>query len=181
MAIEQRVQMRGAYIQYNNYHKATTRAATQAATTQPWYKKLLTAGTRDDVRSTTSRTIDDEKESAHPIVRNISNDTYTRLAKASDRFPGLVLRQGAYRKYPFNNAGCHVIGMLGVVLAPDIDGPLNEQKDRAARVSAERSDRPVAGWSSLATTLPRNADMWSFPRASAIRWWRKPRRSRGGR
>src|SRR5205814_5025049 len=66
---------------------------------------------------------------AHPIIRNISTDTYTQLAKASDRYPGLVLRQGAYRKYPFNNAACHVIGMLGVVLKPDIDGPLNERED----------------------------------------------------
>ena len=62
-----------------------------------------------------------EETEAHPIIKRISNDQYLRLARESSRCPGLVLRAGTFRKYPYGRAAAHAMGVLTSVARKDLE------------------------------------------------------------
>ena len=126
-AIDLKVAYRSRYVQYKRF--ASADAKQENAAPPPWYRRWLIEGGEG------GPSIDDfeqefgEETEAHPIVRNISQAVYMRLAKESPRCPGLVLRQGTTRRYPYGPAGAHLLGMLAPVTREDLlnDPHLDEE------------------------------------------------------
>jgi penicillin-binding protein 2 len=127
-SIQQRVEIRERYLQFKKFSKASDEKKSATATTAPWYQRVLSAGTNDTVDIDSFEARSDEQQQAHPVVRNISSDAYTRLAKEIDRYPGLVLREGTVRVYPQKDAACHVLGTVGTVDEKEI-GAINEARE----------------------------------------------------
>jgi penicillin-binding protein 2 len=73
-----------------------------------------------------------EETEAHVILPAISTDVYNELARDAENLPGLVLRPGRRRVYPFGAAACHVIGRLALVT------PVQIQDDPNARDELRR-------------------------------------------
>jgi penicillin-binding protein 2 len=128
-SIEQRIQIRERYLQFRNFSKASDEKRQSTTTTAPWYQRILTAGTNDKVDIDSFEIHSDDQQQAHPIVRNISSDTYTRLAKDIDKYPGLVLREGSVRVYPQNETACHILGTVGRVGDKELESAKNDRDD----------------------------------------------------
>jgi len=127
--IEQRVQMRERYLQFQKFEHASEASTRPSTQPNAWYQRVLAAGSNDNVDIDNFEFHSDEQHQAHPIVRNISSDVYTRLAKEIDKYPGLVLKQGAARRYPYGSAACHLLGHLGVVDKEEIESAENQDAD----------------------------------------------------
>jgi penicillin-binding protein 2 len=85
----------------------------------PWYKRLFLGG--NEKPNPDDFTIDLAEESEpHIIIPNYS-DTNNELAKHIDDYPGLVLRAGKHRVYPFGPAGAHWVGRMNAVNAGDLE------------------------------------------------------------
>ncbi len=128
-SIQQRVEIRERFLQFRKFSKASDQKKSATATTAPWYQRVLSAGTNDNVDIDSFETRSDDQQQSHPIVRNISSDTYTRLAKEIDRYPGLVLREGSVRVYPRKDAACHVLGTVGTVDDKELESAANEARE----------------------------------------------------
>jgi cell division protein FtsI/penicillin-binding protein 2 len=116
--INLKIAMRSRYVPYKRFQHADKEH--EGSGPPPWYRRWLVEGgdggpSVDDFEQQSGEEVD-----AHPVVRNISQAVYTRLAKEAPRAPGLVLRQGTTRRYPFGRAGAHVLGMLSPVNRDDL-------------------------------------------------------------
>jgi len=130
-SIVQRVEMRRRYLWYVNYENGVKKHADLPK--PPWYEAWLQGDSGD------APNLDDyaipvgEQTQPHVILNAISPDVFNILDKNGadgdqdieageniERFPGLILRPGQHRVYPFGEAVCHVIGGLGPVDKADL-------------------------------------------------------------
>ena len=127
-AIQQRVLLRTRWLQYKKFQSAKT--ATASPSSRPsLLERVLTAGASDELAIDHFEFESEEQRRAHVVVRNISPEAYTQLARDIDNYPGLVLRQGAVRRYPYGKAGCHLLGNVVVVQGSDLQDPQNQAMD----------------------------------------------------
>ena len=118
-SINLKVAMRARHIQYKRFQAADEKH--ENAGPPPWYRRWLIEGgdagpSIDDFEQESGEAIE-----AHPIIKRISNDQYLRLARESSRCPGLVLRAGTIRKYPYGRAAAHAMGVLTSVTRKDLE------------------------------------------------------------
>src|SRR4051794_6729757 len=118
-AIQQRVAMRARLVQYLKFKAAAEDHAEHGPS--PWYRKWLIEGGADGPSVDDFEQTVGEQVEAHPVLRNISDAAVSRLAKLTTKYPGLSLRPGTRRKYPYGKAGCHIVGQLSVVERKDLD------------------------------------------------------------
>ena len=121
--INLKVAMRSRYVQYKRYQLADEEH--EKSGPPPWYRRWLIEGgdggpSVDDFEQDSG-----EENDVHPIVKNITNEVYLRLAREQSHMPGLVLRPGTIRKYHFGKAGAHALGILTSVTREDIKGSLD--------------------------------------------------------
>lgn len=116
--IVQRVEMLERYLQYSAYVAAVKEF--QARATSSWYLRWLDddAPQLDQFKVTVS-----EQHEPHVILPAISPELANHLGKNLDHMPGLVLRPGQNRDYPYGSAASHVIGYLNRVPAGDKPDP----------------------------------------------------------
>jgi penicillin-binding protein 2 len=128
--IVQRVTRRQRMVWYRAYAKAME-SRSSAATKPAWYKAWL-AGDEGDAPQLKDfeSEVGDQVES-HPILRNISAEVNNYLAKSASRMPGLELKAGIARAYPFGEAGAHVVGYVSRVSKADIDNDSSDDELRA--------------------------------------------------
>lgn len=117
-AIVLRVQMRQRYVWYKRYEEAIKKTGNKVETAD--WKKFLTDG-GDDAPAVDSfhLTVAEELES-HVILPAIDTETQNALGKDIDQFPGLFLRPGTHRTYPYDDVACHLLGHLAHVDADDL-------------------------------------------------------------
>lgn len=114
--IRQRVEMRRRVVWYRKYKLAME--AKEESDKQhegvPWYRSWLLS--KDPAPQLDSFGIEvEEQTQAHVIYTNVKPESYVRLQKQLDTLPGLVLRRGRARLYPYSSVASHVIGHLGPV------------------------------------------------------------------
>ena len=116
--VRQRVEMRRRVVWYARYRKALREHADKDP--GPWYRRWLIDDTEQAPEL--DHFLEDvaEQEEAHPIVRDISNETLITLKKNQERYPGLVLRPGVRRRYPWGEVAAHTIGRIGRVTREDL-------------------------------------------------------------
>ncbi|MGF1634707.1 MAG: penicillin-binding transpeptidase domain-containing protein [Phycisphaerae bacterium] len=125
-----KVEMRQKHRMYARFENAV--AEHESAGKPPWYRKWLMG---ELPQAPTLSDFDEpvvEQLQSHPVLRAVDQDTYNYLAKHIDKFPGLELRPGVTRHYPYGDAAAHVIGRLSKVMRDDLlndpnaDDPLRQ-------------------------------------------------------
>lgn len=112
-----RVQMRQRYIWHKHVEEALRKQGERDEEQGGRLKRLLSAD--DDSGSEAQITVSEQKE-AHVIIRALDTAAQNELGKNIDRYPGLVLRPGTHRHYPYADIACHVLGNLTRVNAQDL-------------------------------------------------------------
>ena len=106
-AIVLRVQMRQRFIWFKRYEDAVAKSGNKVETAD--WKKWLTDGGDDARRSTTFMSRWPRRLEPHVILPAIDADTQNALGKDIDHFPGLVLRTGTHRTYPYADIACQLL------------------------------------------------------------------------
>ncbi len=114
--IVRKVQMRKRYLWYLRWVRAERKQEQQERKSSWWQRWLMDDSVLDP--DAYDITISEEIE-PHVILPAVSTELANYLGKNADRFPGLSLKPGQHRIYPFGDAACHLIGNLGAVTAED--------------------------------------------------------------
>ncbi len=135
--IVQRVEARRKYILHYRYLAALKDYEEMEGL--PWYKRLFLGG--NEKPEPEDFTIDLAEESEpHVIIPNYS-DANNELAKHIDDYPGLVLRAGKHRVYPFGPAGAHWVGRMNAVNAEDLKDDPHEGDDLRQYLANDQKGR----------------------------------------
>ncbi|HKS15974.1 MAG TPA: penicillin-binding transpeptidase domain-containing protein, partial [Planctomycetota bacterium] len=54
-----------------------------------------------------------ERRTPYPLFKGISKEAAYQIETGGEKFPGLVVREGLRRSYPYREIGAHVVGYLG--------------------------------------------------------------------
>lgn len=118
-SIIQRVEMRRRYVWVHRWKAAVARQ--QSLPEAPWYRRwLLGEGQQDSIPIDSFDLVVDEQRESHVILADVGTDLINFFGKDPDKYPGLVLRPGIQRVYPYDEAGCHLIGHLSKVTREDL-------------------------------------------------------------
>ncbi|MDB5301246.1 MAG: spoVD [Phycisphaerales bacterium] len=113
-AIVHRVQMLQRSAWYRKFEEAVKKQGGTKIETNQWTKWLTEGGSDAPPVDAFEVVVSDQTES-HVILHAIDTATQNDLGKNIDRYPGLVLRPGTHRYYPYSDVACHVIGNLSRV------------------------------------------------------------------
>jgi len=107
-SVIRRVQMRQRFVIHRRLEEAMKKQGTRDDDSST-LKRILSTDDDDDLAGDMQVIVSEQKES-HVIVHNISTEVQNELGKNIDHYPGLVLRPGTHRYYPFADAACHLLG-----------------------------------------------------------------------
>lgn len=127
-AVVHKVMMRREQVWSRNYERA--RQKYERRERAPGWRRWLVVEAADAPKPDefTSEPIEEEL-SAHPILKAVTVEEQNEIRKHVEQFPGLTLRPGIERYYPYNDAGCHLLGNLSRVMREDLVGPWNVAAD----------------------------------------------------
>ena len=118
-SILQRVEIRKKYIWYQNYAQALQKGGDDKSGSN--IEKWLSANSDDDAKIDKFSVTVGEEIVPHVILHAISLDAQNELGRHIEKYPGLVLRPGLHRYYPYEDVACHILGRLGKVNKKDLD------------------------------------------------------------
>lgn len=121
--IVQRVELRRRSIVYHRYQQAVEQHERREPA--PWYRQWLLQENRDAPEVGDFDITLSEQTEAHVILRNVDNATHVQLSRDADRYPGLSVRPGVKRFYPYGEVAAHTIGQLSKVLRSDLENDPN--------------------------------------------------------
>jgi penicillin-binding protein 2 len=126
-------QRRYAWVQNFDRSKTTQTKAGAAAQEKPAWERLFLSGESTEADADMDRFKVDvaEQFEPHVILPAIDTEVQNELGKNIDRYPGLVLRPGTHRFYPYHEVAAHLIGGLGRV--DDSEQARMDQKDELRR------------------------------------------------
>jgi penicillin-binding protein 2 len=127
-AVAAKVLARRKAVWLRNYNLAVQKYE-QREPAPAWRRWLLDASAEMPKEETFKMVPIAEEHEAHPILKAISTEVENELLKHIEDYPGLVVRNGVQRYYPFGDAGCHLIGTLGRVSREDLAADPNLGKD----------------------------------------------------
>lgn len=117
-AVVDKVVMRRRYVWYRNYHRAVRKFEQREPA--PKWRRWLVDEKADAPTPEQFTTLTVEEEADHPILKSVDVNEQNELRKHVERYPGLTLRAGTERHYPFMDAGCHLLGNLSRVIRKDL-------------------------------------------------------------
>ncbi len=126
--VVQKVEMRRRFISYRHYELAL-RKHDQKGPEPGWRRWLLEDGSDKPQLDSFDMPVAEETE-AHIILSAIPLAVQNDLGGAIDRYPGLVLRPGTHRYYPYADAACHLIGDMSRVTREDLESDPNVGVDQ---------------------------------------------------
>jgi penicillin-binding protein 2 len=123
-----KVRMRRKYIIYRNYQLALQKHENREPA-PAWRRWLIDEAADVPVEDDFADLKLDEEDDAHPILKGISLDVQNTLKKRIEEYPGLVIRPGVERYYPYGDAACHLLGQLSKVTREDLAADPNVGTD----------------------------------------------------
>ena len=127
--IVQRVQMRQRYLWYANYVEAEKKQT--ASGPSAWWAKWLSEGNSTELQLNSFDVEVKEQKLGHVVLSAAEPELANYLGKNLERFPGLELRPGQHRSYPYGATACQVLGYLSHVNDKDIkEDPARGEKLR---------------------------------------------------
>ena len=70
-----------------------------------------------------------EEFEPHVVLPAVDNEAQNELGKNIDSYPGLILRPGTHRFYPYHEVAAHLLGHLGRVDRRDLEEDDKADKD----------------------------------------------------
>lgn len=125
--IVQKVVRRQRMVWYKAYARAMESRGSSSTTKPAWYKAWLAGDDQTLKIEDFESEIGDQVE-AHPILRNIPSEVNNFLAKNASSMPGLVLKAGIAREYPYRDIGAHVLGYVARVSKADLDADTSDDE-----------------------------------------------------
>lgn len=126
-AIVQRVEMRKRYIWYKSYERAVKKH--EEAPPPPIWQRWLLGDNIEGPKLDQFRIEVAEETQSHVIISDIDVEAINYLGKNIDRFPGLSLRPGVHRVYPFRDVAAHVLGRIAKVTREDLEKDPNRDDE----------------------------------------------------
>lgn len=126
-AIVQRVESRKRYIWYRGYERAIEKH--EQADAAPAWQRWLLGDAVDGPKLDEFRIEVAEETQSHVVISDIGVQAINYLGKHIDRFPGMSLRPGVHRVYPFGDVACHVLGRVAKVTREDLENDLNREDE----------------------------------------------------
>jgi penicillin-binding protein 2 len=146
-AILQRVSMRKKYIWWHAYSRALKKGGGDPDAGESTIEKLLAGGDSDESAQIDKFSVTVAEETQpHVILHAISLDVQNELGRHIDRYPGLILRPGLHRYYPYEDVACHVLGNLGRVNREDLQNDPNKHDPRRAYLPNDDIGRGGLEW-----------------------------------
>jgi penicillin-binding protein 2 len=128
--IVQRVEMQRRSIWFHRYRTALNKEP--APEDESWYTRLLESDKTIDLDQFGDVIVGDQRRT-HVIIPAISAEVNNYLAKNADKLPGLELKPGIHRFYPYGEVACHLVGNLSRVTAEDFANHVNDGLDDRER------------------------------------------------
>ncbi|HEX4797569.1 MAG TPA: penicillin-binding transpeptidase domain-containing protein [Humisphaera sp.] len=126
-SVIRRVQMRQRFVLHKRLEEALKKQGGHDDDSSS-LKRLLSTDD-DSALSDDLQVVVYEQKDAHVIVHNISTAVQNELGKNIDHYPGLVLRPGTHRFYPYADAGCHLLGSITRVNSEETKHKKDELRD----------------------------------------------------
>ncbi|HEX4125046.1 MAG TPA: penicillin-binding transpeptidase domain-containing protein [Tepidisphaeraceae bacterium] len=136
------VWMRQHLAWYHRYKKAVKDDQQSDRQLTGWRKWFSFFGQQSPRYDEYTDSVIKDAEGPHVILHAVDNDTLNYLTEKQDRFPGLDLRPGTHRFYPYHDVACHILGSLARVDAddlaqdPDADDELRKYEDNDLKGSS---------------------------------------------
>lgn len=115
--IVRRVEMRARALAYRRFQLAMQRY--EKRDPAPWYRQWIIGDGGDAPQLDSFVEAVAEQSEPHVVVRDYV-DRNNELGKNIDKYPGLVLRAGKRRVYPYHEIGAHLMGHLSRVSKEDL-------------------------------------------------------------
>lgn len=125
------VETRRRIVWYNKYERALQTKQNRQG--DPWYAWLLGEGSQDVSIDDFDVTVAEQLQK-HVILPNVDYAIRNQLARQIEEYPGLELKEGIVRQYPYGAIACHVIGTLRSV-------ERGEMVDRETRLNQTEDER----------------------------------------
>ena len=142
--ILQRVELRKRFVWHHAYMSAVKKGG--GAPDESTIEKWLEPGADDGAPIDNFKVNVAEEVSPHVILHAISLDVQNQLGRHSDRYPGLTLRPGLHRYYPYEDVACHVLGHLGKVRQEEVDKGPDKGNPRRAYLPNDDIGRDGLEW-----------------------------------
>lgn len=128
--ILQRVELRKKLAWYHAYERAVKNGGGEADESK--FEKWLTADGDGGAPIDNFKINVAEETASHVILHAINLDVQNELGRHNERYPGLELRPGLHRYYPYEDIACHLLGHLGKVGPDEIKADPNHKDQRRA-------------------------------------------------
>lgn len=145
-SILQRVAMRKKYIWYQSYLRATRTKGGADSEAEPRWQRWLSGETDDAPEIDKFVVTVGEERQAHVILHDVSLDVQNELARHPEQYPGLVLKPGQTRFYPFEDVACHLLGRIGRVDKKDLLNDPNLKDPRRKYLPNDEIGRSGLEW-----------------------------------
>jgi penicillin-binding protein 2 len=132
-SIVRRVKLRQRYVLYKRYEEAKQKHDSEQKEDRDSWFRWLTDDSQAGPQIDNFKVTVSEQTETHPILRAIDNDAYIQLDKMRERCPGLELKKGTRRNYPYHDIGCHVVGHMAPVMREDLEADPNVDKDESKK------------------------------------------------
>lgn len=122
--VVKRVTMRRHYVWYRSYQLAVKKFE-QREPTPGWRRWLIDESAETPTQEQFTSITVAEELADHPILKAISTELQNNLRKHIEQYPGLVLKPGVQRYYPYDDTACHLIGRVARVTQEDLKSDPN--------------------------------------------------------
>jgi penicillin-binding protein 2 len=127
-SIVSKVQRRREAVLDQRYRRALEEY--EAAPRRPWYSRWIVGERQPPDRDELAReTIADER-GGHVVVPGLTTEQYNQLSLELESLPGLSLRKGLSRYYPYGSVAAQTLGYLSPVTREDLDEDPFEADER---------------------------------------------------
>jgi len=131
--ITHKVEWRRRYTQVRNFDRAQAKQTASHQQSSAWRKWLIDGdggGDGDGEADMDKFAVKvAEQFEPHVILPAVDNEAQNELGKNIDRYPGLILRPGTHRYYPYREVAAHLLGQLGRVDRHDLEDDDKSDKD----------------------------------------------------
>lgn len=127
-AVVHKIEMRRRHVWYRHYERAREKYESREPT-PAWRRWLVDESAQPPHPDEFTREPIEEELADHAILKALKVEEQNEIRKHIESYPGLTLRPGIERHYPYMDAGCHLLGNLSRVMREDLVTKWNIEAD----------------------------------------------------
>lgn len=130
-SITRKVEWRRRYTWVRNFNRAQEKHTLSREETSAWKKWMVEgggSGADTDMDKFAVKVA--EQFESHVVLPAVDNEVQNELGKNIESYPGLILRPGTHRYYPYHEVAAHLLGHLGRVDQRDLEDKVEKDELR---------------------------------------------------